>query len=177
VSVATGTGTTGVFTVNVSGLTPGTDYSFAAFATNSVGISYSEVGGFTTLATPQSWQVEWFGSPTNSAAAWNADPYHTGVPNFAVFAFIGPYQDPSTASVSQLPQVQISGGIFFYSFTEPFGVSGITYGAQWSATLAPNDWHPVADTGDISAVPPVHLFSIPIAANAQLFLRLTVTLQ
>jgi probable HAF family extracellular repeat protein len=177
VSIATGTGTTGVFTVNVTGVAQGTDYSFAAYATNSVGVSYSEVGSFTTLATPQSWQQAWFGSPTNSAAAFNADPYHTGVPNFAVFAFIGPYQDPSTASVSQLPQVQVSGGNLLYSFTEPFGLSGITYGAQWSATLRPNDWHPVADTGVTSATPPGHLFSVPIAANPQLFMRLTVTLQ
>jgi probable HAF family extracellular repeat protein len=177
VSVATGTGTTGPFTVNVSGLTPSIDYAFAAFASNYVGVSYSQVGVFATLATPQSWQEAWFGSPTNSAAAWNADPYHTGVPNFAVFAFIGPYQDPSTASVTQLPQVQLSGGNLFYSFVEPFGVSGITYAAQWSATLQPNDWHPVADSGDPSATPPAHLFSVPIAAHTQLFMRLTVTFQ
>jgi probable HAF family extracellular repeat protein len=177
VSIATGTGTTGVFTVNVSGLAPGTDYSYAAYASNSVGISYSAVDSFITLATPQSWQQAWFGSPTNSDAAWNADPYHTGVPNVAVFAFIGPYQDPSTASVTQLPQVQLSGGNLFYSFTEPFGVSGITYGAQWSETLQPNDWHAVADTGDTSTTPPGHLFSVPVAASTQLFMRLTVTFQ
>jgi probable HAF family extracellular repeat protein len=177
VSVAFGTGTTGVFTVNVSDLTPGTDYSFAAFATNSLGAGYSQVGIFTTPWTPQSWQVAWYGSPTNSAAAWNADPYHTGVQNFAVFAFLGPYQDPSTASVTQLPQVQLSGGNLFYSFTEPFGVSGITYGAFWSTTLAPNDWHPVADTGDPTTVPPGHVFSVPTGANPQLFMRLTVTFQ
>jgi len=177
VSIATATGTTGVFTVDVTGLTPGTDYSFAAFASNSAGVSYSEVGSFTTLWTPQSWQQAWFGSPTNSAAAFNADPYQTGVQNFAVFAFIGPYQDPSTASLAQLPQVQLSGGNFFYSFTEPFGVSGIIYGAQWSATLPSNDWHAVPDAGDTSAMPPAHLFSVPIATNTQLFMRLTVIFQ
>jgi probable HAF family extracellular repeat protein len=177
VGVATGTGTTGVFTVNVSGLTPGTDYSFAAFATNSLGISYSDVGSFSTLWTPQSWQQAWFGSPTNSAAALDADPYHTGVQNFAVFAFFGPYQDPTTASPTQLPQVQLNGGNFFYSFNEPFAVSGITYSAQWSATLQPNDWRTIADTGDNSAVPPQHLFSVPVAAHTQLFMRVTVTTQ
>jgi hypothetical protein len=177
VSVATGTGAIGTFTVIVSGLTPGTDYSFAAFGTNSVGISYSQVSGFTTLTTPQSWQQEWFGGPTNSAAAWNADPFHTGVPNFAVYAFIGPFQDPSTASPTQLPQIQVSGGNFFYSFAEPFGESGITYGAQWSSSLQPNDWRAVADTGDSSAVPPAHLFSVPVAAHEQLFMRLTVSIQ
>ena len=153
-STATGTGTTGVFTVNVSGLTPNTDYSYAAYATNSLGISYSATGSFITLANSISWQQTWFGDPTSSSAALNADPYHTGVQNMQVFAFLGPYQDPSTASPAQLPQVQISGGNLFYSFTEPAGVSGITYGAQWSATMQPNDWHAIADTGDPSATPP-----------------------
>ena len=175
VSTAAGTGTNGVFAVNVSGLTPGTDYSYEAYATNSVGISYSVTGSFATLATPQSWQQTWFGGQTNSGAALNADPFQTGVQNVAVFAFIGPYQDPSTASVTQLPQMQISGGNLFYGFTEPTGVSGITYGAQWSGTLQPNDWHAIADAGDASTTPPGHLFSVPMGASTQLFTRLTVT--
>ena len=44
----TGTGSTGPFTVNASGLAPGTAYSFTAYATNSQGIGYSAVGTFTT---------------------------------------------------------------------------------------------------------------------------------
>ena len=56
-------------------------------------------------------------------------------------------------------------------------MSGITYGAQWSATLQPNDWHAITDTGDSSATPPGHLFSVPMATNTQLFMRLTVTVQ
>ena len=39
-------GTTGVFTVNATGLTPGATYSFAAYATNSVGTSYTSVSTF-----------------------------------------------------------------------------------------------------------------------------------
>ncbi len=45
------TGGSGTFTVLVSGLTPGTAYSFAAYATNSVGTSYS-TATFTTAVTP-----------------------------------------------------------------------------------------------------------------------------
>ncbi len=174
-STASGSGTMGVFTVNVSGLLPGTDYSYAAYATNSEGISYSSTGSFTTLATPQSWQQTWFGGSTNGAAALNADPYNTGIKNIAVFAFLGPYQDPSTASLSQLPQMQLSGGNLFYDFFEPYVVSGITYGAQWSGTLQSNDWHAVADTGYPSATPPEHIFSISTGTNAEIFLRLTLT--
>ena len=39
---------TGVFTVSAGSLLPGTAYSFAAYATNISGISYSSLGGFTT---------------------------------------------------------------------------------------------------------------------------------
>jgi probable HAF family extracellular repeat protein len=175
-ATATGTATTGTFTVNVSALAPNTVYSFAAYATNSQGVSYSATGSFVTLATPASWQQTWFGNPASSSAALNANPYNTGVQNIAVYAYLGPYQDPSTASPAQLPQVQISGGNLFYSFTEPAGVSGITYGAQWSATMQPNDWHPVTDTGDPAASPPSHVFRAPMT-NSQVFLRLTVTVQ
>ena len=176
VTTAPGTGTTGVFKVNVSGLMPDTDYSYAAYATNNLGVSYGETGIFTTLATFQSWQQSWFGGPASSAAALNANPYNTGVPNISVFAYLGPYQDPSTVSPAQLPQMQVSGGNLFYSFTEPAGVSGITYGAQWSATLQPNDWHAITDTGDTSTTPLGHIFSIPMT-NTSLFMRLTLTVQ
>jgi probable HAF family extracellular repeat protein len=175
-TAATGTGTTGAFTVNVSGLTPNTLYSFEAYATNSQGISCSGTGFFVTLANFLSWQQTWFGDPTSASAALNADPYQTGVQNIQVFAYLGPYQNPSTATPAQLPQVQMGGGNLFYSFTEPGGVSGITYGAQWSATMQPNDWHPVPDTGDPTATPPSHIFSMPMT-NAQLFMRLTLTAQ
>ncbi|MCX6875605.1 MAG: hypothetical protein NTW21_17630 [Verrucomicrobia bacterium] len=56
------------------------------------------------------------------------------------------------------------------SFTEPDGVGGITYGAEWSTTLLTDGWVPVADTG----TPPQHTFSVPIGTNAQLYMRLTV---
>lgn len=40
----------GAFTLNVTGLTPATEYSFKAFAGNGVGEGYSSVGTFTTAA-------------------------------------------------------------------------------------------------------------------------------
>jgi hypothetical protein len=72
--------------------------------------------------------------------------------------------------------VQIGGGNLFYSFSEPFGVSGITYGAQWSATMKSSDWHAATDTGAITATPPTHLFSMPMT-SPQLYMRLTLTAQ
>jgi len=126
--------------------------------------------GFSVL---ENWRQRWFGTTSNSGnAADTADPYGNGLPNLAVFALLGPAQDPSTASINQLPQVQRSGGNLLYSFTEPTGVSGITYGAEWSATLQ-SDWQPVPDTGTA----PLHVFSVPIGSNPKLFLRLRVTEQ
>ena len=76
-------------------------------------------------------------------AADNADPYKTGVPNLLVFAFFGPNQNPALANASLLPKPVRSGGNFIASFTQPSGVSGITYGAEWSTTLQPGSWLPV----------------------------------
>jgi hypothetical protein len=48
-----GTAATGVFTVNPTGLTAGTAYSYAVYASNSVGTTYTRVGTFTTtVPTP-----------------------------------------------------------------------------------------------------------------------------
>ena len=51
VTTLAGTGTTGVFTVSGTGLAPGTAYSYAAYATNSFGTGYTNVGTFTTLSS------------------------------------------------------------------------------------------------------------------------------
>ena len=44
-------GTTGIFTVNVSALTPGTAYTFAAYATNNQGTGYCSISSFVTLSS------------------------------------------------------------------------------------------------------------------------------
>ena len=60
---------------------------------------------------------------------------------------------------------------FVISFPTPSGVSGITYGAEWSTTLAPLDWTNIPDTGTL----PQHTFSVPISSNTRMFTRLKVT--
>lgn len=49
VSQVSTAGSTGVFTRSVTGLSPNTQYSYAAFATNSLGTGYSSVGTFTSI--------------------------------------------------------------------------------------------------------------------------------
>ena len=122
----------------------------------------------------QSWRQTWFGSTANTGNAVNdADPYHRGIPNLATFALLGPAQNPATASIAQLPQVQMSGGNFFYQFNTPGGASGVTYAAEWRPDLATGNWQSVADSGSGT----LHIFSIPTGPNPQIFLRLKVTEQ
>jgi len=127
----------------------------------------------TRQTTLQTWQQTWYASTstTTGNSAYTADPYSTGISNLLVFAYLGPNQNPATARVNLLPQPQLSGGNLFFSFTEPSGVGGITYGAQWSATLLSNSWTTVSDTGSGAQ----HLFSVPVGSNTQLFMRLTAT--
>ena len=141
------------------------------------GGSSTDVPTFTYEAAPlsalESWRQTKFGNTaTNTGSAADAaDPYHTGVPNLLVYAFFGPAQDPATVRSSQLPQATASGNFLSYEFTQPSGVSGLTYGAEWSATLG-NDWQPVTDTG----IAPVHTFRVPLDGPKK-FLRLRVTTQ
>ena len=156
----------------LSGLSPGTTYHYRVNSTNSAGTITGSDQTFTTASTPTSWRQQWFSTTNNSgSAADNADPYHTGVPNLVSFALLGPTQNPATVTASMLPQPQKSGGNFVYSFTEPSGVSNITYGAQYSTSLTPANWQPVTDTGSGT----LHVFSVPIGGNAQIFMRLTLT--
>ena len=124
------------------------------------------------LSALDTWRTAWYGPGATNAgnAANNADPYQTGIPNLLVFTFFGPNQDPATAQIRLLPQVSASGGFLSYHFSEPAGVSGLSYGAEWSTTLQAGDWHPVTDTG---VAPGEHLFSVPMD-GARKFLRLIV---
>jgi hypothetical protein len=84
-------------------------------------------------------------------------PPPTGIPNLLVFAFFGPDQDPATAMINQLPQATNNAGFFTCQFTEPAGVSGVSYGAEWSITLENEDWLLVTDTE--------HIFSVPMDSS------------
>ena len=124
------------------------------------------------LSALQSWRFAHYGIIANSGdAADTADPYQTGLPNLLLFAFFDPNLDLSQAHAGLLPQVQMAGGSLFFSFTEPVGISGITYGAESNTTLQLEDWQALPDTGHDT----LHIFSVPIGDNPQLFLRLRVT--
>ena len=89
------------------------------------------------------------------------------MPNTSAFGL-----NPKSGASIQLPQPQRAGGNFVVSFTEPAGITGDTYGAEWSPSMATGTWLPVADTGSGG----VHTFSMPIGANPRIFMRMKVTI-
>ena len=135
--------------------------------------NYTEVTqSFTVNTAQESWRMQFYGTTANAGnAADTADPFHTGVPNLATFAVLGPNQDPAKVASGLLPQAQIIGANYGITFTQPPGVSGVTYGAEWRADLLPGLWTSITDTGTGTT----HTFSVPIGANTQMFIRLRVS--
>lgn len=168
-------------TVRVNGqiTIAGTNISLSTGA-NTINIEVTAQDGVTTKSysliitrqtAVETWRQTWYGTPSNTGNAANsADPYHTGIQNLAVIGFLGIDQNPAQARIGMLPQVQRASNTLFYSFTEPPGISGITYGAEWNSNLQSGSWSPVSDTGSGS----VHIFSLPIGSDKK-FLRLKVT--
>jgi len=132
-------------------------------------------GGFTylrstaPLAPLEAWRLQFFNITTNSGiAADNFDFDNDGLVNLVEYAFgLNPTRSDSLA----LPQPDLTAGVMGVSFTQPAGVAGITYGAEWSSTLAPGSWTAIADTG--AGI--THTFNTPVGSNSQIFIRLTVT--
>jgi uncharacterized delta-60 repeat protein len=123
----------------------------------------------TGLSALENWRLTHFGSPDNSGAGADLNDFDSdGIVNLMEFAFgLNPTQNSSTP----LPQPQLIGNDLVLSFTEPAGVSGITYGAEWSTTLQFGSWTSLSDTGTT----PQHIFSVPMGTNKTLFLRLKIT--
>ena len=130
---------------------------------------------FTVTVTPltgvENWRYAYFGTASNSGDAADLFDYDKdGLVNLIEYAF---GLNPKDAGSMQLPQPQRTGGNFVVSFTQPAGVSGITYGAEWCTTLSnnPADWASIADTGTSTT----HTFSAPIGTNTKMFMRLRIT--
>ena len=127
-----------------------------------------------TVAAPvltalQSWRELNFASNVNAGdGADSFDFDKDGVVNIVEFAF---GMNPKVSDSSQLPRPQRNGGNLTMSYSVPLGVSGITYGAQWSGTLAPASWQSIPNTGTVAQ--PV--FSVPTAGRERLFMRHVIT--
>lgn len=133
-----------------------------------------QLDGVTISAAPllthlQNWRQTHFGSSANSGIGADvADSDFDGLANLVEYAF--GFNPRVATSSAALPKPELSGGNLILTVTQPSGVTGVAYGAEYSTTLAPGDWIVVADTG----VPPVHVFSRP-AGSQRLFMRLVIT--
>jgi alpha-tubulin suppressor-like RCC1 family protein len=125
---------------------------------------------FTYLLSPiEIWRQTHFGSIANSGDGANGFDFDKdGLANLVEYAF---GLVPVSGGSLQIPQAQRIGSDVVISFTQPGGVSGIIYGAEWSTTLLPGSWTPLSDTG----VGSTHTFSVPVEGNTKMFLRLRVT--
>ena len=80
-------GTTGVFTENITGLTAGTAYFYTAYAINSVDITYGEVQSFTTLARPTA-STTAASNITSTTATLNGDITSDGGADISARGFV-----------------------------------------------------------------------------------------
>lgn len=167
-------------------LLPGGASSFVLDATTA-GAPLSSATGYSMRVRPNV-GTRWFGFGSlknvttlsvTGYAAWvladypmvtggfTADHENDGIPNGVEYAFgLNPTRPDGAAS---LPQPVLAGGNLTLSYNQPPGVTGITYGAEWSYHLT--DWNPVTDTGSGSS----HLFSVSTADKPALFLRHKIT--
>ena len=153
-------GMIGAFTVNATGLTESTAYSFRAYATNSAGTSYSEVGTFTTDVAPNnvptfklpadvmSESDRWWESIASSAdgtklaaVAWGGQIYTsidfgtTWTPRESDRSWIS---IASSADGTKLAAVDFGGQIY----------ASIDSGATWTARASSQDWFSIASSAD-----------------------------
>ncbi|MCF7675864.1 MAG: CAP domain-containing protein [Akkermansiaceae bacterium] len=113
-----------------------------------------------TATTYASWVASQYPTVTGGAAA---DHDRDGIPNGVEFAF---GLDPTvTTPHTALPQGVAVGGSLGFNYTSPAGLTGVTYGAQWSADLT--GWSPLPDTGSDDH----HAFSVAISGKPRVFLR------
>jgi hypothetical protein len=116
----------------------------------------------------QNWRQTHFGNVWNSGDGADLNDFDKDdIPNLVEFAF---GLNPKQGSAGLLPRPKMSGNQFIVSFAQPAGVSGVTYGAEWSETLLNGDWTMIPDTGNSSQ----HVFSVPVGAKTKVFMRMKV---
>ena len=141
---------------------------FTCIVSNYGGTTATSAATLSVFATAiEVWRFDHFGTNANvGSAADDADPDSDGLKNLVEYA-LG--SDPLLSSAAAAPVAVISGGSLSMNITQPPGVSGITYGAEWSPNLA--DWYALSDT--VSGAQ--HVFAASIAGNPRLFMRFKVT--
>ncbi len=159
--------------------TPGTTAGMATVSVTAVdnggtvngGINTSNTLKFTITITYTdplaAWRTLYFENPANTGDGANtADPDFDGLENLVEYAF---GLHPKSGSSLDTPAAVRSGGNLVFTYTEPPGIAGITYQAEWSPDLI--EWYPITDTGTGDN----HIFSVPIGTNPKMFMRHRIT--
>ena len=177
VTKATTSGTTGIFFTDVSELNAGTGYTFKAYATNSVGTSYSSVSTFATLTLQQGWRQQYFGITGNSGdAADDFDYDKDGLANLIEWAC---NLNPTTPSVLSTPLERI-GATIEYTYTRSVAAvnAGAIFTVEWSDTLLGGSWSGtgvtqqiLSDNGTVQQVKA----TLPTGSNDRRFVHLVVS--
>lgn len=166
VSAPTGSTT---FTVQFAPTTAGPKIAALHIANNDPDENPYDITLLGNVSAQEVWRQTNFGSIQNSGDGADLNDYdRDGLVNLTEFAF---GLNPKQNSAGQLPQGQVIGPNYVLFFNQPAGVSGITYGAEWSNSLLPLSWTPIPDTG----FAPQHVFSVPIGSSSSMFVRLKVT--
>jgi hypothetical protein len=181
VTAVAATGTTGLFTVNASGLTPGAGYTFAAYATNALGTTYGASGTFTTQTSQEAWRQAQFGGPANSGeAADAADPDADGLTNSAEYVF---GTTPRVSDPAGLLSLQREGGGLAFSFLARAatgqGYAGLTrhYAVESNTDLTnPAGWTTVPGFSDVAGEGQ-NVSGTPASVAPRVFLRLKAWLR
>ncbi len=142
-------GTTGVFTENITGLTAGTAYFYAAYAINSVDTTYGEVQSFTTLAVAPTASTTAASDITSSTATLNGDITSDGGAAITARGFVYAISNADlTIGATDVMDVIVSGttgvfekdiagltaGTMYYYTAYASNSLGTTYGGEQSFT-------------------------------------------
>jgi hypothetical protein len=116
-------GTTGAYTKNMTGLSPGTIYYFKAYATNSVGTSYGSILNFTTSV----------GAPTvtTQAAAAVEENTATGRGNIMAIGVANPTVRGFKYGLTQMDNWSVSESGYFGTGTYNLGLTGLSPGTLY----------------------------------------------
>lgn len=121
-----------------------------------------------TATTPATGYAAWAAAQSPAVTGGpQADQDNDGLNNGLEYAF---GLDPLHATASAaLPAPTLAGNGLGCTYTQPAGVSGVTYSAQWSTDLV--NWTALPDTGNGTT----HTFNVGTTGLARCFLRHAVT--
>ena len=154
--------------VPVNGLALGTTYRYRVTATSAKGSRVS-TGTFDTLYTREEWRRARFGTMQNTGtAADDQDPDADGINNLIEYAF---GLDPNKYDSQLLPKATRGYSSLLLEFTQSPRIDGVTYGVEWSATMAPGSWTAITDSGSGDN----RRFYLSTANKQKVFTRWTVT--